>query len=301
MKRILAITVSIVLLLTLAQTIGGLLMPVRRDYGATWEAYLQEPKNSIDTLFFGSSLVYCDIMPTVLEQTSGASAYVMAGPEQTVPITYYYVREACRTQSPKTVVVELTGMFYEEYQNFTKVNLGYMPWGLNRLRATFEAAEPEERMGLLLPLYQYHDRIYTVESEEISAHLLPEADALRGYTYLEKAEPQQELTERPFSAETETYRNNLSYLRKLGQYCRERGIRLVLYVAPSYARIPTEAMRTLQADVQTIAHTAFFDCNDGTWPQVDAQTGWYDSLHYNVHGAEIFSREMAKRLENIGN
>ena len=301
MKRILAITVSMVLLLTVAQTVGGLLMPVRKDYGATWEAYLQEPEDSIDTLFFGSSLVYCDVMPTVLEQAGGSSAYVMAGPEQTIPITYYYVREACRTQSPKTIVVELTGMFYSEYQNFTKVNLGYMPWGRNRLCAIFEAAEPEERLGLLFPIYPYHDRIYTVESEEISKHLSPEADARRGYTYLEKAVPQQEITERPFTAESDTYKQNLAYLCKLAEYCRKHGIRLVLYVAPSYARIPAAAMQTLQADVQAIPHTAFFDCNDGTWPQVDAQTGWYDSLHYNVHGAEIFSREMAKRLESIEN
>ena len=35
----------------------------------------------------------------------GARAYVLAGGEQTIPQTYYYIRQALRTQSPQVIFV----------------------------------------------------------------------------------------------------------------------------------------------------------------------------------------------------
>ena len=77
-----------------------LLMPVRTQYGSDWEQFLQEDAGSCDVLLFGSSLVYCDVAPAFLWEETGLSAYVLAGPEQTIPTSYYYVRQAFETQSP---------------------------------------------------------------------------------------------------------------------------------------------------------------------------------------------------------
>lgn len=296
MKRILSVLLAAILLLGACNVSGWLLMPVRTNYGATWEAYLQEPKNTIDTLFFGSSLVYCDIVPTEMEDETGIHAYVMAGPEQTIPITYYYLKNACRTQSPKTVVVELNGMFFHQFQNYTKVNIGYMPWSWNRLAATLKAAENEELLGLLFPLYQYHDRIYTVTLSEVRQHFQPARDSNRGYTYLDKADQQGEVVDRAYTAVSPTYRQNLDYLHKIADFCEKREIQLVLYIAPAYARIPEAERAVLEADLQTVPHAVYYNCNDGSWPEADKESAWYDSLHYNVNGAVPFSRAFAQRL-----
>ena len=55
--------VSALLFVILSYTAGWLLMPPRVNYGSTWSRYLQEPENSIDVLYFGSSLTYCNIVP----------------------------------------------------------------------------------------------------------------------------------------------------------------------------------------------------------------------------------------------
>lgn len=280
--------------------LGQLLMPPRRDYGSTWASYLQEERDSVEVLFFGSSLVYCDVIPAVIWEETGLHTYVMAGPEQTMPITYYYVKEACRTQSPRAVVVELNGLFFEEYQSFTRVNIGYMPWMANRLGATLRGAERDAIPGLLWPIYEYHDRVYSITPRELKENLWPEGDDYAGYTLLYDAVPQEQVTYRPYEAGTPVYERNLSYLRKISDFCRREGMELVLYVAPARARIPEEALMRLREDLQRVPHLVFWDCNDGTWPEADEGTQWYDALHYNVYGATAFSRELGARLKELG-
>ena len=82
------------LLVLVVYRAGVLFTPKRTDYGAVWGMYQDEPENSTDVLFFGSSLAYSDIAPAVLYEECGLTSFVMAGPLQTMPVTYYYVREA---------------------------------------------------------------------------------------------------------------------------------------------------------------------------------------------------------------
>lgn len=145
---------ALLFLLLSALLIGLLslaLRPVRTDYGAVWGPYLAEPRDSLDYLYLGSSYAYCDVDPVVLYDRTGLTGYVLAGPEQTLSQTYWYLREALKTQDPALVVLEGSALAFQKYQSYTQVNVGYMPAGLNQLGAIFTAAEPELRTGLLFP------------------------------------------------------------------------------------------------------------------------------------------------------
>lgn len=276
-----------------------LLMPVRTAYGATWDLYLQEEPDTIDVLYLGSSIAYCDVIPAIVWEETGLTSYVMAGPEQTFPITYYYLREACKTQSPQAVVLELNGMFFPQYENYTKVNLSYMPWSINRILATLYGAEPEEKLGSFFPIYNYHDRVYSVTSEEIEQRLSPEADPYAGYTLLLTASEQMEYTDRDYLTNTDAYRENLGYLQKIAAFCAGKDIELVLYFAPVHCYVSEDALRTLEQAVDSIPHSLFFYCNDETWPEYDAKTDWYDFLHLNFYGAVPFSRRLSQELMKL--
>lgn len=65
-----------------------ILTPKRMDYGAVWGMYGEEKENTIDILFYGSSLTYCDIIPSEIYKSTGIATFIMAGPEQTMPVTY---------------------------------------------------------------------------------------------------------------------------------------------------------------------------------------------------------------------
>lgn len=292
-----AAALSLAVFLAASYAAAWLLIPPRSSYGSTWASYLREEEDSIDLLCFGSSLVYCNIVPSVIWEETGITSYLMAGPEQTIPLTYSYIRQACRTQDPKLIAVEVTGMFYPRYCSYTKVNVSYMPWSLDRLEATFHAAELELWPGLLFPILDYHSRWREVTLENIMTRLDPQVDLFAGYTYLEHISPQSESTFRDYSAETEDYARDLEYLRKIYDYCQERGIELLLLIAPAKARIPDEALTQLKKDVADLPEAHFVDFNDHMAEiGIDDATDWYDLLHFNCRGADKFSRYLSGYL-----
>ena len=300
LKRWIApILVCALLFVLMAYTAGWLLMPPRQDFGSTWSRYRQEPENSIDVMFFGSSLTYCNIVPAVIWEDSGITSYLMAGPEQTIPFTCSYIKEACRTQSPKVIAIEITGMFYDRYCNYSKVNAGYMPWTTNRIESIFSAAEPELRAGLMFPLFDYHSRWREVNPPDFKMQIGPPTDPDAGYTFLTQASPQGEIAYRDFSANTENYARNRDYLQDIYDFCLERDIQLMLFLTPTKGRIPDEALSVLKQDAAALDGVLFVDFNEHMDElNIDDNSDWYDFLHFNFRGAEKFSHHMASYLKD---
>ena len=294
--RLLAFFLAAVLLFSLTWLAGWLLMPQRKEYGSLWEQYRQEPENSLDVLFLGSSIVYCDVAPGWIWEESKLRSWVMAGPEQTMAFTYYYLREALKTQSPRLVVLEASSLLFKRYQDYSRANVSAMPLGVNRLSAVFRAAEREEWKGLLFPLYNYHARWTEIEWAEAEEHLRPEADLLAGYTPLARSIPQMPRINRERVPEEETYRENLVWLGRIGEYCRRNGVRLLLYLSPSAARTPVEVTERILSDVRDLG-LELLDLSDLA-PElgIDDALDWYDPLHFNISGAEKFSRWWGRTL-----
>ncbi len=271
------------------------LTPQQHDYGSVWGMYEQEQTDSIDVLFFGSSVTYCDVVPAVYWENSGLTAFVQAGPEQPLPLTLDYLKESLRTQSPKAVFVECTGIAFHKYMGFTKTNIGQMPWGINRLHATFFNAEPEVRKGLLFPLYFYHDRWTTLKSEDVQPYT---EDMLAGYTFLSGG-----TDKGPDDCETvdiapEDWERNMDALEDIYALCRRNNIQLVLYRAPT-KRLHDADWGRLTAQFDGRDGVSTLNCSDYTAQiAADPENDFYDSLHYNCVGAEKFSAFLADWTKN---
>ena len=265
------------------------LRPQRKTFGSMWEQYLAEPTDSLDVLFVGSSIAYCDVIPADIWSESGIQSYVMAGPEQTIPISCAYIREACRTQKPQTVFLEMSGMFFEKYQDYTKANLSTMPFSWNRFSAALTAAEPEERLGICFPLYNYHYRWTEANRAELAEHWDVQPDLMAGYTYLERVSPQTVRENVSRVLNEETYAENMKALLRLRDFCEKRGIRLIPFFAPSAARNPDalrERLRTdLEAEGLTLCDLSLIAEDIG----IVMETDWQDGLHLNAFGAWKFS------------
>ena len=299
-KRILcgaAAIVSLFILFMIVWPLGGLLMPQRTSFGANWGGFLQADEDSCDVMFFGSSIVYCDAYPDFFTQTSGRSAYVLAGPEQNMAMTYYYIKGALETQSPSIVFVEMTEMYFPKKNDFQKANIGYMPWGENRLRATFDTAEKDEWFGLLFPIYDYHNRWNEITPDELKQNLEGyTAEKCRGYTYLTDAVPQGKFTVKKVTEDE--YDFNLEWFKKITQLARENDITLIPYIAPYYERLSDEHMEQIRKDV---ADEGFYLLNCNEYFDefgFNSQTDFFDSLHTNCYGAQKFSRWMGRYVKD---
>ena len=78
------------------------------------EGFYNEPKNSMDLLFFGSSHMYCSIDPVMLQEETGLTSYVFATQQQPLWITCHYMKEALKYQRPEKIFLEVHMVSYQE-------------------------------------------------------------------------------------------------------------------------------------------------------------------------------------------
>lgn len=61
--------------------------------------FYDEPKNTLDVIFIGSSHVMCSVYPMELYDRYGIASYVFASSAQLLPQSYYQLKEALRYQT----------------------------------------------------------------------------------------------------------------------------------------------------------------------------------------------------------
>lgn len=291
--EITALLVSLCILLGATSYLGYRFMPLREDYGATWNMFLEEQEDSVDVLFVGSSMIYCDIIPAKLYEKTGHTSYLLSAPYMMPDVAYYYLKEALRTQSPDLVMVEATSFYFSTKEaDYYKVNYGYMPYSLNRLEASLFAAPNDEKLGLLFPMFNYHQRWEDYSLGEIfSKREDARPDLMAGYTLLEKEMPQKKRYERQFLCDEEDYNRNIVYLHKITELCKEEDIELEFFIVPACEYVNEERTQKIRDERDDIKVTNFND----VFEELDLllESDFYDARHVNINGAIKFTDYLA--------
>lgn len=291
---------------TLLHFLVALFRPVHTDFGSTWDQFRAEPRNSIDVLFLGSSYAYCDWNPGVMYDASGLTGYVMAGGEQPPALTYRYLKEALKTQTPSVVILEGSGLFFDRYQNYTQINIGYMPWGLNRIMAILESAEPEKRVGLFFELYFYHDRWKTLTDQDWDKAFHPAGtDRLKGHTAVDQVF--ENTAGGPWLSDMrqteEVYQQNIASLGRMARLCADRGIDFILAVNPTFSQYTPQVYARLEEDAARVSGGTIRFVN---WADSFGEIGLDPTLHLldgghlNAEGAKILSSYTGNYLRELG-
>ena len=295
-KEIIAFVLSLLLVTGACYYIPYKLMPPKYDYGALWNMYTEEPKDSIDVLIIGSSLAYCDIIPAAIYEETGITSYVLSGSTLNSALGYYYLKEGLKTQSPDVVMIEATSAFFNKYESFSKANIGYMPYGINRLCATLVTGERTECIGLLFPLYNYHE-LWQERSFEyiISPRPDKKTDINAGYTYITDIVPQPERVPRGVASK-EDIEFNLVYLKKTVELCRDKGIEVELFLSPCCYYIADEYKAML---TEALPDVTFIDYSDHAEDMgLDMSVDYCGKIHLNFYGAVKFSEYLADHISN---
>ena len=109
-----------------------------RYYSAasTYGGFYHMRKNTVDVLFLGTSNTYCAFSPDELYRRYGIRSYNLAGSQQSMLTSYYWLEEALRTQKPKAVVLDVFYAFYNTGNegSFHKA-FDFMRWSDIKVRA----------------------------------------------------------------------------------------------------------------------------------------------------------------------
>ncbi|MDE7261219.1 MAG: hypothetical protein K2N78_04035 [Oscillospiraceae bacterium] len=222
---------TVVFLLVLALVLHVTARVLRsKEYTAYNSAIYDEDRNSLDVLLMGSSHMLTAVSPLQLWEEHGITSNNLAQNGQVIPVTYYQLLEALRTQTPTLVVLDAYKVIQDSLID-APASLHYtldgMRPGMPKLRAAFDLL-PEERAEYLVDLIAYHDRWKELTEQDF----LPLDTASKGVEVLFSTTPMADFQIFPPEVKEEPAPSAIEYLEKIVDLCRERDISLLLVAVP---------------------------------------------------------------------
>ncbi len=133
------------------------------------QKFYEQKEDTVDTLILGSSHAFEDINTGVFWEKYGIASYILAGSFQPMWNTYYYLKEALKTQEPELIVLEAyTTIIDSDYMDDSRIikNTYGMKWSKDRIDAVKISAPQKRWMEFLLPYMQYHTRYAELSRED---------------------------------------------------------------------------------------------------------------------------------------
>ncbi len=264
-------------------------------------------EDTVDVLFVGSSHVYYSINTCNLYDDYGIASYLLASPAQPVWISYYFLQEALKTQSPRLVVFDVCTL----YKKQSDVGAASLPSLISMkpsrekwkaIRAVNQEEKLLDAISAFFSFPYYHTRYdeltrqdyentkrvryhgYKPDFQVISSHELKQwANVDR--TDFDKREPVSERTE--------------LYLRHLIELCRQKNIPLLLVNSPYLNQ--TEEKQKAYNYVFAIAkeyNIPFLDSNFVKEMQIDFAKDLLEPSHLNYYGSVKYTDYLAKWIKS---
>lgn len=201
-------------------------------------SFYEEPENSLDVIFCGSSSMLRDVSPMELYRDYGIAGYSMASVLQVPSATAFTVKEALRYQTPKVIVLNMESAAiaydYEAREAFIHSALDPYRFSLDKLQAILDVTAHDESQSLadyLLPVVRYHD---SWSEYGAFATLEQKWSYLKGYvgmgTY-EAVEPEEAYMQ--YSGEASIlYEDSMAHYREAIETAQNAGVEVLLVKLP---------------------------------------------------------------------
>lgn len=198
-----------------------------------------QQEEDFDVLFLGSSKVINGVLPMELWNDYGIVSYNLGGHANTIPTSYWVLRNALEHTTPKCVVLDCFGASWNNRisDNFYYTHLSFDAFPLSpvKLQAVLDLVSPEDwedarekRVELLWNFSTYHSRWNELTPNDFHPY----------FTYQKGAEPRADVSiplematvspELRISPDT----SGMAYLIRTIELCRERGIEILLVHLP---------------------------------------------------------------------
>lgn len=305
LKKVTKVVAFILIMSICLLGVQQLLMPkyvTNIQEGSMIEEYYHSEKNH-DVLVIGNCQVYENISPVTMWEEYGITSYVRGSADQYIWQSYYILEDTLRYETPKVVMVDVQSMMEkksEAEEPYNRMTIDGMRWSVAKVNAiNASMTEGETFISYLLPLARYHSRWSELTSEDFKYYLNKPKVTTNGYLMRVGVKPVTTKPRVPVLADGTFDANNMNYLQKMSDLCKEKGIKLVLIKAPSifpYWYDEYEQQIEDFAKKNELLYINSLEANDDIG--IDYSTDTYDTgLHLNVQGAEKFSKYLGRVLD----
>ncbi|MBR4719930.1 MAG: hypothetical protein IKP31_06795 [Lachnospiraceae bacterium] len=266
------------------------------------QAYYNQPAGSVDALFVGSSHIFCHVNTGVLWDDYGISSFDLAAAEQPFWNSYYYIREALKTQNPKVIILDITtpGIRPTDYQpeNWLITNTYGIKYNADRYNAIKVSALDISFRRLLIPFNSTHGKYDELSEDDFMNY--SSSVNFKGFDARETTVPFEVhdvsgITERCDLTEKEE-----KYLRLTIEYVKQNNIPLLLISSPYVVETVEEQEKYNTifdiADEYNVPYVDFNLLYDEIG--LDFSTDIAEVLHLNRSGNEKFTRYLGQYLKD---
>lgn len=306
-KVLIRVVCFIILLVFMFSKVNQVLM--RKSISGAWNmtiktnGFYNEAEDRFDVMGFGSSHMYCTVNPLALWEAEGIPSYLLTSQQQPPCVTYYYIKEALKTQTPKVVLLE-TYMFTFPSGNYDEGvfhdAIDFLKPSKNRIDLIKELVPKEERKNYYFPFLKYHTRWEELTDKDFDNSYLEKKDWLKGYVFLKEGKPQSiDSTIAKSEIRNPIPEENLKYLNKIVQLSKEKNFKLVFISAPYSVTEEEQGVLNSIGDFAGENGIDFIDFNklfDDI--QLDDETDFFDGGHTNAYGADKVTKYLAKYLKD---
>lgn len=272
------------------------------------EGYYALDKNTVDVLFVGPSQMFCTVDAPKLYNEYGISAYDFGASDQRLSMSYYYVLEALKTQSPKAVFVEVCEIF----ESNNTIDDSTIAWNYAPTRAssekyqslltTFDGNKKKAFEYTYVPLFAYHTRWNSLRLTDFLYYpwfffIYDGSD--RGFTNEESFVPQEILFDQISASGQNLYipSENQEAILAMNEVCKKRNIKIVYFKAPSAEWSKDDSVSA--KDFMETHDLTYIDMNNFlTEIGIDENSDFRDENHLNSSGAAKSTDFLAKFIAN---
>lgn len=258
-------------------------------------AFYDEPRDSIDVLYLGSSPLLRGVSPMLMYQEHGFTGYMRASALQAPSVSYGLLAESLEYQTPQVVVLLCDNLFsaydYAEQEGDMRRAMDGMRFSSYKWDIIQEVTAADERqtaLSYIFPLFRYHERWKEINPAELEAQPLLKHSYNKGQVYLRAISPQTypEGFMEPTGEEVQYNENALYYTEKSIALCQEKGIDVVLLHLPkmSWSYEKSQAMQAL-ADQYHIPYLDFDTEQMRTEIGLNPDLDYFDQGHMNLDGS----------------
>lgn len=264
-------------------------------------AMYYQPRNTVDVVMMGSSHVHYDIDTGKLWKEHGIAAYDYSAAEQPLWMTYHYLKEICKYQKPKLLVLDVysPALQKDDYQyKWMLPNVLGMRFSLNKLEMLRVSCEKEHYFEYFPSFAVYHGRLNGLTKDDF-------AYPIRKFTYLRNFKgfkPMTKVAPQPMPQITQTGVGELTekselYLHKIIDYAKKNGIELYFIATPYVINDEQELVFNRLKEIAGENDIGFTNANhDYDAIGLDFEKDFMDESHLNYYGAEKFTEYLGKDI-----
>lgn len=279
-----------------------------KDY-VKLRAIFDEPENSFDAVFLGSSATYAYWNPAVAWAEKGIAVYSMSNASQPVEISHFLIEDMRKTQPDALYIINITRMLEVEKYYDAKIYRYVNNYPLTATK--YEALDYmlditnvpfEDRGKYYFPIIQFHSRWKELKKTDLSFGSEQYKSASKYASYLKKSNAQEPVVYEfdRYEEITETMKNSLQVLM---DYCKDENVKVLFALMPQALHRDVSNARQ-NTVIKILEENGFnvLDLRDKIDEiGLDYSRHYYDNKHTNIHGSILVTEYIADYLiENYG-